>query len=72
MDNTLIIKFTMKNVFFSAGRDEIKLGFCFSLFELLVPTDYSYCMDTVNLPFLQLLSNCLQCTFFIVDFFDKF
>lgn len=39
LDNTLIIKFTMKNVFCSAGRDEIKHCFGFSLVELLVPTD---------------------------------
>lgn len=37
LDNTLIIKSTMKNVFCSAGRDEIKPCFGFSLFELLVP-----------------------------------
>lgn len=55
----------MKNVFFSAGRSEIKPWFSFSLFELFVPADWSYCMDTVDLPFVQLLSNCLQWKFFL-------
>lgn len=32
LDNALIIKFTMKNVFCSAGREEIKLCFGFSSF----------------------------------------
>lgn len=44
LDNTLIIKFTMKNVFCSAGRDEIKPCFGFSLFELLVHRLYGYCV----------------------------
>lgn len=49
LDNTLIIKFTMKNVFCSTGRNEIKPCFGFSLFELLVPPRlYSYCIDTAG------------------------
>lgn len=39
LDSSLIIKFTMKNVFCSPGRDEIKHCFGFSLVELLVHRD---------------------------------
>ena len=50
----------MKNVFCSAGRDEIKPCFGFSLFELYVHRLYSYCMHTV---IVQLLSNRLKYKF---------
>lgn len=65
LDNTLIIKFTMKTVFCSAGRDEIKPCFGFSLFELLVHGLFSHCMDVGFFKMSALLSNCLKCDFFV-------